>query len=198
MGANPVTGIILAGGKSTRMGKNKALIEIEGIPIIERICALFKELFQEVWIITDQEELFAGLGARLHDDLIPNLGALGGLYSGLVLASFPYSFCVACDMPFLRESLIDFLLRRIDGFAAVVPKTRDGWQPLHAVYSKACLDPIKEVVAEGRTKIIDIYPRIKIRTVEEEEFRSLDPVNESFININTPEDLARIQAGRHS
>jgi molybdopterin-guanine dinucleotide biosynthesis protein A len=101
-------------------------------------------------------------------------------------------------MPFLRESLIDFLLRRIDGFAAVVPKTRDGWQPLHAVYSKACLDPIKEVVAEGKTKIIDIYPRIKIRTVEEEEFRSLDPGNESFININTPEDLARIQAGRHS
>jgi molybdopterin-guanine dinucleotide biosynthesis protein A len=180
------------------MGKNKALIEIEGIPIIERIYALFRKLFQEVWIITDQEELFAGLGAKLHDDLIPNLGALGGLHSGLVLASFPYSFCVACDMPFLRESLIDFLLRRIDGFAAVVPKTRDGWQPLHAVYSKACLDPIKEVVAEGKTKIIDIYPRIKIRTVEEEEFRSLDPLNESFININTPEDLARIQAGRHS
>jgi molybdopterin-guanine dinucleotide biosynthesis protein A len=78
----PVTGIILSGGKSTRMGKNKALIEIEGIPIIERIYALFRKLFQEVWIITDQEELFAGLGAKLHDDLIPNLGALGGSTAG--------------------------------------------------------------------------------------------------------------------
>ena len=196
MEANPVTGIILAGGKSTRMGKNKALIEIEGIPIIERIYALFKKLFQQVWIITDQEELFEGLGAKLHDDLIPNLGALGGLYSGLVLSSFPYSFCVACDMPFLRESLIDYLLRQIDGFEAVVPKTRDGWQPLHAVYSKACLEAIKEIVAEKKTKIIDIYPRIKMRTVGEEEFRSLDPLNQSFINVNTPEDLAGLQAGR--
>jgi len=194
----PFTGIILAGGKSTRMGKNKALIQIEGIPIIERICVLFKKLFQEVWIITDQTEVFHGLGAKLHDDLIPNLGALGGLYSGLVLASFPHSFCVACDMPFLREPLIDYLVGGIDGFAAVVPRTKDGWQPLHAVYSKSCLEVITEVVAEKKTKIIDIYPRIKLRVVEEEEFHSLDPTNESFINVNTPEDLARIEAGRHS
>jgi molybdopterin-guanine dinucleotide biosynthesis protein A len=194
----PLTGIILAGGKSTRMGKNKALIEIEGIPIIERICVLFKRLFQEVWIITDQAEVFHGLGAKLHDDLIPNLGALGGLYSGLVLASFPHSFCVACDMPFLREPLIDYLVRGIDGFAAVVPRTKDGWQPLHAVYSKSCLEVINEVVAEKKTKIIDIYPRIKLRVVEEEEFHSIDPLNESFINVNTPEDLARIEAGRRS
>jgi len=194
----PFTGIILAGGKSTRMGKNKALIQIEGVPIIERICVLFKKLFQEVWIITDQPEVFHGLGAKLHDDLIPNLGALGGLYSGLVLASFPHSFCVACDMPFLREPLIDYLVRGIDGFSAVVPRTKDGWQPLHAVYSKSCLEVITEVVAEKKTKIIDIYPRIKLRVVEEEEFHSLDPLNESFINVNTPEDLARIEAGRHS
>ena len=198
MEPKPFTGIILAGGKSTRMGKNKALIHIEGIPIIERICVLFKKLFQEVWIITDQTEVFHGLGAKLHDDLIPNLGALGGLYSGLVLASFPHSFCVACDMPFLREPLIDYLVGGIDGFAAVVPRTKDGWQPLHAVYSKSCLEVITEVVAEKKTKIIDIYPRIKLRVVEEEEFHSLDPLNESFINVNTPEDLARIEAGRHS
>ena len=198
MEPKPVTGIILAGGKSTRMGKTKALIEIQGIPIIERICVLFKKLFQEVWIITDQGELFKGLGAKLHDDLIPNLGALGGLYSGLVLSSFPHSFCVACDMPFLRESLIDYLLCQIDGFAAVVPKTNDGWQPLHAVYSKECLEAINEIVAEKKTKIIDIYPRIKLRVVEEGEFHPLDPLNESFINVNTPEDLARIEAGRHS
>ena len=198
MEPKPFTGIILAGGKSTRMGKNKALIQIEGVPIIERICVLFKKLFQEVWIITDQAEVFHGLGAKLHDDLIPNLGALGGLYSGLVLASFPHSFCVACDMPFLREPLIDYLVGGIDGFAAVVPRTKDGWQPLHAVYSKSCLEVITEVVAEKKTKIIDIYPRIKLRVVEEEEFHSLDPTNESFINVNTPEDLARIEAGRHS
>jgi molybdopterin-guanine dinucleotide biosynthesis protein A len=194
---NPVTGIILSGGKSTRMGKNKALIEIEGIPIIERIHAIFKKLFQEVLIITDHEELFAGLGAKIHNDLVPDLGALGGLYTGVFLASFPYSFCVACDMPFLREPLIDFLLRQMDGYAAVVPKTKDGWQPLHAVYSKACVEPMKRIMAKGMTKIIDIYPLVNMRIVEEDEFRALDPRNESFINVNTPEDLALIQARRH-
>jgi molybdopterin-guanine dinucleotide biosynthesis protein A len=101
-------------------------------------------------------------------------------------------------MPFLRESLIDFLLRQRCGFAAVVPKTGDGWQPLHAVYSKACLKPIEELLAQKKTKIIEMYPMINIRVVEEDEFRALDPLNESFLNINTPEDLALIEAGRHS
>lgn len=198
MEPNAVSGIILSGGKSTRMGKNKALIEVEGIPIIERIYALFKRLFQEVWIITDQQELFAGLDAKFHGDLIPNLGAIGGLYTGLVLASFPHSFCVACDMPFLREPLIDYLLRQRGGFAAVVPRTSDGWQPLHAVYSKTCIKPIEELLAQKKTKIIDVYPMISLRVVEEDEFRTLDPLNESFLNINTPGDLALVQARRRS
>ena len=198
MEPNAVSGIILSGGKSTRMGKNKALIEIEGVPIIERIYTLFKKLFQEVWIITDQQELFAGLDAKFHEDLIPNLGAIGGLYSGLVLSSFPHSFCVACDMPFLRESLIDYLLRQRSGFSAVVPRTSDGWQPLHAVYSKSCIKAIEDLLARKRTKIIEMYPMISLRVVEEDEFRTLDPRNESFLNINTPEDLALIQAGNRS
>ena len=179
------------------MGKNKALIEIEGIPIIERIHAIFQKLFQEVLIITDQEELFSGLGAKIYKDLVPNLGALGGLYTGVVLASFPYSFCVACDMPFLREALIDFLLRQMEGYAAVVPKTKDGWQPLHSVYSKACIEPMRRIMAQGMTKITDIYPLVNVRIVEEDEFRALDPMNESFVNVNTPEDLALIQARRY-
>ena len=180
------------------MGQNKALIEIEGIPIIERIHTLFKKLFQEILIITDQEELFTGLGAKIHNDLVPNLGALGGLYTGVSLASFPHSFCVGCDMPFLREPLIDFLLSRINGYEAVVPKTKDGLQPLHAIYSKACIEPMRRIMAEKMTKIIDFYPLVNLRIVEEDEFRVLDPGNESFINVNTPEDLAFIQARKYS
>jgi molybdenum cofactor guanylyltransferase len=179
------------------MGKNKALIEIGGIPIIERIHAIFKKFFQEIFIITDQGELFAGLGAKIHNDLVPNLGALGGLYTGVSLASFPYSFCVACDMPFLREPLIDFLLNRINGYEAVVPRTKDGLQPLHAIYSKACIGPMRRIMAQKMTKIIDFYPLVNLRIVEEDEFRVLDPGNESFINVNTPEDLAFIQARKY-
>jgi molybdenum cofactor guanylyltransferase len=193
----PITGIILSGGKSTRMGKNKALIEIEGIPIIERIHTVFMQFFREILIITDQMELFQKLQAKMHNDLFPNQGALGGLYTGLFFASFPYSFCVACDMPFLKGSLIDYLIRCINGYEAVVPRTGDGLQPLHAIYSKACMGPIKELMDEKRTKIIDFYPRANVRIVEEKEFHSLDPQNESFINVNTPEDLSLLQAGRH-
>jgi molybdenum cofactor guanylyltransferase len=188
-----ITGIILSGGKSTRMGTNKAFIEIDGIPIIERIYRLFKQCFQEILIISDQRELFANLEVTVHGDLIPDQGALGGLYTGLFFASFPYSFCVACDMPFLRRPLIEYLIKRIDGFEAVVPRTSDGLQPLHAVYSKACVEPMKRLMDQGRSKIIDFYPLAKVRFVGEDEFRLLDPGNQSFINVNTPEDLAVIQ-----
>lgn len=196
MEQHPITGIILSGGKSTRMGKNKALIQIDGIPIIERIHRILKRCFQEILIITDQDELFANLEAKIYRDLVPNQGALGGLYTGLFFASFPYSFCVACDMPFLREPLIDYLVRHIHGYEAVVPKTKDGLQPLHSIYSKACIEPIKGVMEQRRTKIIDFYPLVNVRIVEEDEFRFLDPGNESFINVNTPEELALIQTRR--
>ena len=179
------------------MGKNKALIEIEGIPIIERIHTLFKKLFQEILIITDQEELFTGLGAKIHNDLVPNLGALGGLYTGVSLGSFPHSFCVGCDMPFLREPLIDFLLSRINKYETVVPKTKDGLQPLHTIYSKTYIKPIRKIITKKMTKIIDFYPLVNLRIVEEDEFRILDPGNESFFNVNTPEDLAFIQARKY-
>lgn len=188
-----ITGIILSGGKSTRMGKNKALIEVAGIPIIERIHSLFKTLFPEILIITDQTDLFTYLEPKTHGDLIQNLGALGGLYTGLSFASFPYSFCVACDMPFLKKTVIEYLIQCINGYDAVVPKTSDGLQPLHAIYSKSCLEPMREIIAQNRIKILDFYPHINLRVIEEEEFRSLDPQNESFINVNTPEELASIE-----
>jgi molybdenum cofactor guanylyltransferase len=193
----PISGIILSGGKSTRMGKNKAFIEIGGIPIIERIHAIFSSLFQEVLIITDEKELFGHLKATIHSDLIPNQGAVAGLYTGLLLASSPYSFCVACDMPFLKKPLIEYLTGQIDGYEAIVPRTKDGLQPLHAIYSKSCLGAIQTIMERKNPKIIDFYPWVKVRFVEEEEFRLLDPTNESFININTPEDLSLIRERKH-
>jgi molybdenum cofactor guanylyltransferase len=190
---NPITGIILSGGQSTRMGKNKALLEVEGVRIIERIHALFEKLFQEILIIGDQKEVLAYLGAPVYPDVIPNQGAMGGLYTGLYFASFPYSFCVACDMPFLKRSLIDYLITHIDAYDAIVPRTRDGLQPLHALYSKSCAGVIKRMMEQKRTKIIDFYPLVNLRIIDEEEFRFLDPQNESFINVNTPEELASLE-----
>lgn len=194
---NPITGVILAGGKSLRMGRNKALIEIDGIPIIDRIHRVFKDLFKEIFIITDQDDLFRHLQAKAWKDLYPNRGALAGLYTGLYYSSFQYSFCVACDMPFLNARLIQFLARTLDGEDVLVPKTEDGLQPLHAFYSKNCLGPVKALLDRGGDRIIDFYDSVKVRFVEEKDFLFLDPGRESFININTPEELTLLRA-RHA
>jgi len=190
-----LTGIILSGGKSARMGENKAFIEVEGTPIIYRIHTLFERLFNEIIIITHQKELFSNLNAKIYSDLIPNWGVLGGLYTGLFFSSFPFSFCVACDMPFLKESVIKYLTKNIEDYDVVVPKTEDGLQPLHAIYSKNCLEPIKKIIEQDKYKIVDFYPLVKVKIVEEHEFLFLDPMRESFINVNTPEELLLIKKG---
>jgi molybdopterin-guanine dinucleotide biosynthesis protein A len=187
-----MTGIILSGGKSLRMGENKAFIDIEGVPIIQRIYTLFKELFHEVIIVTNQIELFKKFDSKIYSDLLPDKGALGGLYTGLFFSTSPYSFCVACDMPFINKSLVQYLIKRIGDEDVIVPRTKDGLQPLHAIYSKNCLGPIKEIIEQGKFKIIDIFHRVQVNIIEEADFISLDPFRESFINVNTPKELLSI------
>jgi molybdopterin-guanine dinucleotide biosynthesis protein A len=188
-----ISGIILSGGKSIRMGKNKAFIEIEGVPIIRSIHNLFKTIFSETLIVTNEVELFQDFEAKIHRDLIPDQGALGGLYTAIYYSSFPHAFCVACDMPFLKGSVIRYLIEKIGDYDVVVPRTKDGLQPLHAIYSKNCLDPIKKIMEQKTFKIIDFYPMVKVNIVEENEFRSLDLARESFLNVNTPEELRLIK-----
>ena len=171
------------------MGENKAFLQIEGVPIISRIYDLFKELFQEVIIVTNQREFFRNFDTKICQDLIPDKGALGGLYTGIFFSSFQYSFCVACDMPFIRKSLVQYLINNIQDDDVVVPRTKDGFQPLHGIYSKNCLGPIKKAIEEGKYKIIDFYRMVRVRIVEEDDFLSFDPFRDSFINLNTPEEL---------
>jgi len=188
------TGIILAGGKSVRMGENKAFIEISGTPIIYRIYSLFKELFRENMIVTNQKELFSNFDSKIYVDLLPNKGVLGGLYTGIFFSTFKYSFCVACDMPFIKKPLVQYLMDQIhDDEDIIVPRTADGLQPLHAIYSKNCLEPIKKIIDQGKYKIIDLYDMVKVKIIQEKDFNSFDPHHESFINVNTPTELLLIR-----
>jgi molybdopterin-guanine dinucleotide biosynthesis protein A len=195
---NKITGIILSGGKSIRMGENKAFIQIEGVPIIRRIYDLFKELFQEVIIVTDQKDLFSNFDSKICSDLIPGKGALGGLYTGIFFSSFQHSFCVACDMPFIRKSLVQYLIENIDDADVIVPRTKDGLQPLHAIYSKHCINPIRRLIDAGKSKIIDLYYQVNVKIVDEKDFLCLDPGRESFINVNTPEELRSVIRDKES
>jgi len=193
-----MTAIILAGGNSIRMGENKAFIQIDGAPIIARIHSLLKELFEEVIIVTNQKDLFKNFDSSIYTDLLPDKGALGGLYTGIFFSSFEYSFCVACDMPFIKRSLVQFLIKQTKDEDALVPRTRDGLQPLHAIYSKKCLDSIRRVIDRGKYKIIDFYDLVRVKIVEESDFLHLDPLRESFINVNTPEELLLIRKAKES
>jgi molybdopterin-guanine dinucleotide biosynthesis protein A len=155
-------------------------------------------LFQEVIIITNQKGIFNNFDSKIYSDLIPNKGALGGLYTGIFFSSFQYSFCVACDMPFIKKSLVQYLINSIEDEDVIIPRTKDGLQPLHAIYSKMCLDPIKHTLEKGEYKIIDIYNMVKVKIVEENDFISLDPLKESFINVNTPEELFSLTKNKDS
>jgi molybdopterin-guanine dinucleotide biosynthesis protein A len=192
-----ITGVILSGGKSIRMGKNKAFIQVEGIPIIERIHGLFQELFEEVIIVTNEKDLFSNFDSRICSDLIPDKGALGGLYTGIVFSSFNYSFCVACDMPFIKKSLVTYLIENIANEDVIVPRTKDGLQPLHAIYSKKCVDPIRKSIDEGKSKIVDIYDLVDVKVIDEKDFLRFDPRRESFINVNTPEELGSLRRNKN-
>ena len=185
----PMTGVILSGGKSLRMGEDKAFLKIGGMPIIERTILLLQELFEETIVITNQRKHYQHLGLNVFDDLIPNLGALGGLYTGIERSSYPYSFVVACDMPFLNRKVIELLTEQTGDFDVIIPKTEDGLQPLHAIYSKGCLSAILQVLKEKKNRIIDIFPLVRVNVIDEKRFLSLDPNRLSFVNLNTPEDL---------
>jgi molybdopterin-guanine dinucleotide biosynthesis protein A len=188
-----ITGIILAGGKNLRMGKNKAFLEISGQRIIDRTKQLFVDLFDEVFLVANSPLDYLDLNLRVVSDLFPGGGALGGIYSGLFHASHSHAFVAACDMPFLNKALISHLSALSPGYDIVIPKMEDGWQPLHAVYSPKCLPFMEDLLQKKNLKIIDFFPKVKKREVTTEEILPFDPQLVSFLNINTPEDLARAE-----
>jgi len=186
-----ITGIILAGGKSLRYGSNKALEKIEGIPLIERVIHTMKGVFQTLILITNSPKEYAYLQLPMHRDIITGLGPLGGIYTGLETISNEAGFFVACDMPFLNIDLIRHMVEMRDHFDAVVPKIDWKFEALHALYSKRCLPFVRELIDAGGYQVINFFHRIRVRYLEEEEIRVLDPHMKSFININKPEEMAQ-------
>jgi len=184
--------VILAGGKSNRMGKDKAFLLLGNKPLFEYVLKVCAHLFKDIMVITKDPDPFLKYPVRVERDIV-DAGALGGLYTGLSLALTPFVFCVACDMPFLREEFVKYLISLKNGYDAVVPMGPDGLHPLCAVYSKSCLNPIEKSIAEGNRRISSFFKEIKLRLVKAEEVRIFDPQFLSFFNINTPSDLRRAE-----
>lgn len=188
-----MTGVILAGGESSRMGRNKAFIEICGERIIDRTVAIFNQLFDDVVLVTNSPLDYVDLDVRIVTDLIPGKGALGGIYTGLFFSSSPQAFFVGCDMPFLDTKVIAYFLSLAESADVVVQRSDDYWEPLHAVYSRTFIKPIERLMQEGELQIIKAYKWAKVREVKIEELEPIDPGLQSFVSFNTPEELEKIK-----
>ena len=191
---NDITGIILAGGKSLRYGRNKALVEVDGTRLIERVISVMQPLFENLMIITNTPREYDYLQLPMHEDLIKGLGPVGGVYTGLEAIPSESGFFVACDMPFLQGNLIRHMVEIKADFDAVVPKVDWKIEPLHAIYTRNCLPAIKKLIDRQRYQIIKFFDNVKVRYVKEEEIRSFDPMLKSFLNVNSPGEL--MDAGR--
>ena len=189
-----VTGVILAGGQSSRMGSNKALLPIQGGRIIEAIYRQFSELFPEVLLVTNNPEQYNFLPCRKVADIYPGLGALAGLHAGLHNAANPYIFAVACDMPWLNNTLIRRLAALHNAADVVIPRVENGLEPLHALYGKQCLQPMEEVLSAGRRRIVSFFPQVRVQYFDQDQIAAIDPAFDSFRNINTPADYFKLRA----
>jgi len=182
-----VTGVILAGGKSLRYGRNKALVKIDGIPLIERVINVMRSLFRHLILITNTPDEYSYLKLPMHEDLIKGLGPLGGIFTALMTIKNQAGFFVACDMPHLNRELIHHMVEVRYDFDAVVPRTQAGTEALHALYGKGCLPQIKRLIDSSQYQTLRFFPKVSVRYVDENEIRRFDPQLESFFNINKPD-----------
>jgi molybdopterin-guanine dinucleotide biosynthesis protein A len=189
-----MTGVILAGGRSTRMGRNKAFLEVGGERLIDRNVRLFRSLFQQVIIVTTSPLDYLDQPAAIATDILPGRGALGGIYTGLFHASGEQAFFAACDMPFLNPDFLACMIGLAAGHDIVVPAPPDGLQPLHAIYSRRCLPVIRSLLERDRLKIRGFYPGFDVLTIPPETLQAFDPEGRMFLNVNTPADLRRLAA----
>ena len=196
--ASPVTGIILAGGRSRRLGRDKAVEPFDGQPLIRRVFERVAPLTDEIVVVVADAARGRALpldaGHRVAVDIYPDGGSLGGIFSGLSAAANDWGLVVACDMPFLNRQLLEFMLTQRADCDAVVPRPGAFPEPTHALYSRACLPHIEARLQANDLKIAGFFEEVRVRYLEEGEVRQFDPQLLSFFNVNSPEDLARAHA----
>ena len=186
-----VTGVILAGGRSRRMGKDKAMLEMGGVSLFDRALRMMRGLFAEVLIAGDRKDPVRP-GVPCCPDLFPG-SALGGLYTGLMKSSHDMIFVCSCDMPFPSVNIARLVVSQDRAYDVVVPRTTDGLEPVFARYHKRCLPVMKDMLDRKEFCIYDFYPRVRMRYLGMAEL----PVDwqSSLLNINTPEEYNRIKEG---
>ena len=187
--------MIQAGGRSTRMGgEPKALLELGGRRIIERVVDALGGVLDDLLVVTNSPDRYAFLGLPMVPDAFPDGGALGGIYTGLRAADGDAAFTVACDMPFLHPAIVRMVVERAAEGDVVIPRTGGQLETMHAVYAKACLGPMQTQLRAGRLKIVGFFPHVRVVELDAAAMGRHRAPEVAFMNVNTPQELERARA----
>jgi molybdopterin-guanine dinucleotide biosynthesis protein A len=180
--------VILVGGKSSRMGRPKALLPFDGEPLIVHVVRRLKEMFAEAVVVAAPEQEMPDLSALIVRDDVAYQGPVSGIYRGLQASRKEICFVTSCDAPFLNLDLIAHLLAQSSECDVVVPYWEDRYQPLHAVYRTRVAPLLQEQLARGELRPIFLFDKVRTRKVDADEIRRFDPDGLSLLNMNSPED----------
>jgi molybdopterin-guanine dinucleotide biosynthesis protein A len=188
-----VTGVLLAGGKSRRMGEDKRYLVVGEQTLLQRGLSVLHSIFQEVLVVIAKDSDPLGADARVVRDQVPDCGSLGGLYTGLIQATTPWIFVVACDMPFLNHAVIAQFTNRRGAADIVMAKLAGQLHPMHALYGKRCLPVVEQMIQSRRLKIQGMVSQssLRVQYVTEADLHTLDPAGRSFYNVNTVAELEK-------
>jgi len=193
---NQVTGVLLAGGKSRRMGEDKRYLIVGDQTLLERGLAVLRSIFQEVLVVIGQDSSPLDLEARVVRDLVADCGSLGGVYTGLMQATTPHIFVVACDMPFLDQTVITQFTSRRGTADIVMARLAARLHPMHALYGKGCLTVMRQMILARQLKVQELvaHRSLRVQYITEADLLTIDPSWRSFNNVNTPADLVAARA----
>lgn len=188
-----VTGLVLAGGASRRIGRDKAFLELGGRPLIEIVVERMAQVCAEVLVVASDSRPYAGLEVRVVEDRFRGVGVLGGLHAGLEAATHDLALAVGCDMPFLNPDLLRAFVAWGEGLDVAVLRRGEHVEPLHAAYRRTCLPALEAAIRAGERRIVSFFPHVRVRYVAPEEVAAFDPDLRSFRNVNTPEEWEAVQ-----
>ncbi|AOY76043.1 molybdenum cofactor guanylyltransferase [Clostridium formicaceticum] len=191
-----ISAVILAGGGSTRMGRNKALLQLGEKTMIEIVVDTLRPVFDEIILVTNHPEEYSKLKDILFvkDKMITKeKNSLVGIYTGLAIAKNPYTFVVPCDMPFIDQDLIDYMTRQLEDEDVIIPFVEGHYQPLHAIYGKRCKDPIKKMLEAEQYKIINFFHEVSVKTIDDETVKKFSKDMKCFLNINTYDAYLKVR-----
>ncbi len=187
------SGVILSGGRSSRMTFNKAFADICGKSVLEIIMEKFIKHFDDLMIITNEPELYQGMGTAVYGDVYPHMGPMAGIHSGLYHSRYDTIFLLGCDMPFFNMDVAIYMLNNCTGYDCVVPVINNKLQPLSAVYNSSCLAALTECLENNKLKLTWFVDSLNTRYVNENEIRSFGEIETMFLNVN---DLAALKRAR--